>query len=115
MCRGFESLLRYQQETTIFTGTFCILADPMPRPYVTLAEHPTDLVRLACTKCERRGQYCKATLIERSGPDRSMVDLRLELAAECPRVIADRPVDRCGVTIPTASGDEPVRKPSRSR
>jgi len=28
----------------------------MPRPSVTLAEHPMDMVRLACTKCERRGQ-----------------------------------------------------------
>jgi hypothetical protein len=26
----------------------------MPRSYVTLAEHPTDMVRLACTKCDRR-------------------------------------------------------------
>jgi hypothetical protein len=33
----------------------------MSRSYVTLAEHPTDMVRLACTKCERRGQYPKAT------------------------------------------------------
>jgi hypothetical protein len=30
------------------------------------------MVRLACTKCERRGQYRKATLIERYGPDRNM-------------------------------------------
>jgi len=27
----------------------------MARCYVTLAEHPSDMVRLACTKCERRG------------------------------------------------------------
>jgi hypothetical protein len=27
------------------------------------------MVRLACTKCERRGQYRKATLLERYGPD----------------------------------------------
>jgi|SoiMethySBSTD1v2_1073268.scaffolds.fasta_scaffold1500456_2 hypothetical protein len=53
----------------------------MPRPYVTLAEYPTDMVRLACTKCDRRGQYRKATLIERHGPDANMVDLRLTLAA----------------------------------
>ncbi len=30
---------------------------PVARSYVTLAEHPSDMVRLACTKCERRGQY----------------------------------------------------------
>ena len=42
---------------------------------VILAEHPTDMVRIACTKCERRGQYRKATLIERFGPDKNMVDI----------------------------------------
>ncbi len=35
------------------------------------------LVRLACAKCERRGQYRKATLIEHYGPPRPMGDLRL--------------------------------------
>jgi|RhiMethySRZTD1v2_1073278.scaffolds.fasta_scaffold431329_3 hypothetical protein len=53
-----------------------------------LAEHPGDMVRLACTKCERRGQ---ATLIERYGPDKNMVDLRLELAASWPKVAAGKP------------------------
>jgi hypothetical protein len=33
--------------------------------YVALAEHATDMVRLACTKCDRRGQYRKATLLDR--------------------------------------------------
>jgi hypothetical protein len=69
----------------------------MPRPYVTLAERPTDMVRLACTKCERRGQYRKATLIERYGADANMVELRLILAADCPKVAANRMMDLCGV------------------
>jgi hypothetical protein len=60
-------------------------------PYVTLAEHPSDMVRLACTKCERGGQYRKATLIERYGPDQNMVDLRLILAAGCPKIAGDLP------------------------
>jgi hypothetical protein len=76
----------------------------MPRPYVTLIEHPGLMVRLACTKCERRGQYRKATLIERYGTGANLVDLRLELAADCPRVIADKPVDRCGVIYPDRIG-----------
>jgi hypothetical protein len=67
----------------------------MPRSYVTLAEHPTDIVRLACTKCDRRGQYRKATLIERYGADANLVDLRLILAADCPRVRIWR--ERAGV------------------
>jgi len=36
------------------------------RSYVTLAEYPSDMVRLACTKCERRGQYRKTKLLERA-------------------------------------------------
>jgi len=44
------------------------------------------VVRLAWTKCERRGQYRKATLIERFGPDQNMVDLRLILAEGCPKI-----------------------------
>jgi hypothetical protein len=32
---------------------------------------PDDMVRLACTKCERRVQYRKATRIERYGPTRT--------------------------------------------
>ena len=65
----------------------------MDCPYVTLAEHPGDRVRLACTKCERRGQYRKATLIERFGADMNMVELRLILAADCPKVAANRMMD----------------------
>jgi hypothetical protein len=41
---------------------------------------PGDMVRLACTKCERRGQYRKTTLIERYGADQNMVDVRLRAA-----------------------------------
>lgn len=74
------------------------------RPYVTLAEYPFDMVRLACTKCERRGQYRKATLIERYGSDANMVELRLILAADCPKVIANKIMDLCGVYYPDRIG-----------
>jgi hypothetical protein len=43
---------------------------PMPSSYLSLDEYPFDIVRLACTKCERRVQYRKATLIERYGSDK---------------------------------------------
>jgi hypothetical protein len=76
----------------------------MPRPYVTLAEHPGDMVRLACTKCERRGQYRKATLIERYGADANMVDMRLILAAGCPKIEAGKVMDLCGVIYPDLIG-----------
>jgi hypothetical protein len=57
------------------------------------------VVRLACTKCERRGQYRKATLIERYGADANIVDLRLELAEGCPEIAADKVMDRAASTI----------------
>ena len=55
--------------------------------------------------CERLGvkflgptrQYRKATLIERYGPDQNMVDLRLILAADCPKAVANELADFCGV------------------
>jgi hypothetical protein len=39
----------------------------------------------ACTKCERRGQYRKATLVERFGPDQNMVDLRADPGRRVPQ------------------------------
>jgi hypothetical protein len=38
----------------------------MPRSYLTLSEHPSDMVRLACTKCDRCpvfGQLLTAAVI----------------------------------------------------
>jgi hypothetical protein len=34
---------------------------------VLLRHYPFDMVRLACTRCERRGQYRKSTLLARFG------------------------------------------------
>ena len=51
-----------------------------------------------------RGQYRKATLIERYGPDQNMVDLRLILAAGCPKIEAGRVMDLCGVYYPDRIG-----------
>ena len=51
---------------------------------LTLHEHPGELVRLACGKCGRAGQYRKQTLIERYGTDMRLPDLREEIA-QCER------------------------------
>ena len=61
---------------------------------------PLDMVRLACRKCPRRGQYRKATLLERYGPNQNTVELRSILVADCPKVIANRATDLCGVVYP---------------
>ena len=66
------------------------------RPPFCLRDYPFDMVRLACTKCARRGQYRKATLIERSG----LVSMRLDLAEGCPKIAENRISDLCGVIYP---------------
>jgi hypothetical protein len=65
-----------------------------------LADYPFDMVRLACRKCPRKGQYRKATLIERYGPEQNMVALRLIRAGDCPKVVANKITDLCGVIYP---------------
>jgi hypothetical protein len=49
-----------------------------------LANFPFDLARLARRKYERRGQYCKATLVERYGADQNTVDPLAIISADCP-------------------------------
>jgi hypothetical protein len=50
----------------------------------TLGEWPLPLVRISCAKCDRAGQYHRAKLIDRFGPDMAMPDLLPELA-QCSR------------------------------
>ena len=61
---------------------------------LTLAQHPGDLVRLACDKCGRSGRYQKQKLIERFGTDIRLPDLREEIA-QCERARSMH--DMCGV------------------
>jgi hypothetical protein len=82
----------------------CLGGVTVSRPYVTLADYPFDMVRLACSKCSRRGQYRKATLVGRYNADTNMVDLRLTLAAGCPKVAAGKVMDLCGVYYPDRIG-----------
>ena len=66
-----------------------------------LRDYPLPTVNLSCTKCDRRGRYAKAKLIERHGPDVALQDLRLMLATGCPRNTPDqRGTDPCGVMYP---------------
>jgi hypothetical protein len=50
-----------------------------------LADYPFEMVRLACSRCPRKGQYRKATLLERFGPDQNMVDLRADPGRRVPQ------------------------------
>ena len=49
-----------------------------------LRDHPGDVVRLSCERCERVGQYHKENLIAQFGSDIALPDLRHEIA-KCER------------------------------
>jgi hypothetical protein len=46
-----------------------------------LYEYPGPMVRLACSKCGRSGQYRKQNLIEEFGPDVRLPDLNCPMQA----------------------------------
>jgi hypothetical protein len=50
---------------------------PPARRYssMTLGEYPKPIVRVICSRCDRKGQYRKETLIALHGPDLTMPDL----------------------------------------
>jgi hypothetical protein len=36
---------------------------------MTLGQYPKSIVRLVCSRCDRKGQYRKETLLAQYGPD----------------------------------------------
>jgi hypothetical protein len=60
----------------------------MPNGSLSLAEYPGAMVRLSCSKCDRSGQYRKASLIEKYGADISLPELLHRIAADCPKMDA---------------------------
>ena len=55
----------------------------MPRDgALQLKDYPTDVVRLACTRCPRKGQYRKAAPVVRFSRDISLPTMRV-LIAKC--------------------------------
>jgi len=48
---------------------------------LSLFDYPTEKVIIECRRCEKRGRFDKAALIERVGPDEALPTLRLRLAA----------------------------------
>ncbi len=58
----------------------------MPDGSLSLAEYPAAMVRLACSKCDRIGQYRKTTLMARYGGDTRLPDLLHNIGADCPKM-----------------------------
>lgn len=49
---------------------------------VLLSDYPGKLIRLACTGCERSGQYRRSTLAEQHGADAGLPELLGHLVAQ---------------------------------
>jgi hypothetical protein len=73
----------------------------MSKGALTLRTCPLNLIRIVCHKCGRSGQYRRATLIDRFGPEMALPELRHQLA-QCPRrhVMSDP----CQVIFPDLVG-----------
>ena len=71
----------------------------MPAGTITLGQVAARLpvLDVACNRCDRRGRLHAARLLATHGPGLPMPDLRRILAADCPRMIAGRVHDVCGV------------------
>jgi len=52
---------------------------------VLLQDHPGELVRILCDRCDRAGQYRREALIDRFGPAAGLPDVLWTLSATCPR------------------------------
>jgi hypothetical protein len=70
--------------------------------YLTLGEvqRKTNKLCVDCTACDRKGQYDVGKLIGEHGTDYSLVELRINLAGDCPRMVQKNYSAQCGVRYP---------------
>ena len=73
----------------------------MPSGSLSLAQIADllDMVEVRCSKCDRRGRYRTASLVERYGADFAGPDLREKLSAGCERHAAAE-YERCDLYFP---------------
>lgn len=74
----------------------------MPRGVVTLGEvaAKTERVDIACRRCDRRGTLRTDRLVGDHGVAMPIPALFRLIAADCPRMQADKMHDVCGVHMP---------------
>jgi hypothetical protein len=75
----------------------CTLADVMAR---------ADALAIACSKCDRAGQYAVATLAERYSPQFAVADLLRLLSVGCPMRESISPCAVCGIHMVGCSKNE---------
>ena len=73
----------------------------MARTYLIFGdiEGKLDVLRVECTRCDRKGRYSVAKLIEKHGRKGNLMVWREMLNADCPRRDA-RIHDRCDLVCP---------------
>jgi hypothetical protein len=69
---------------------------------ITLGQVSTRLsvLEVACLRCDRRGRLNTIQLLSELNPDLRISELREIVAGDCPRMVADKINDRCGVYFP---------------
>jgi hypothetical protein len=74
----------------------------MPSGAMTLADVAarTDTLAIACSRCDRAGQYPLAALTERYRPWFTVPGLLRTLSSDCPRRQSLSTYDLCGVHCP---------------
>src|SRR4051794_4722239 len=60
----------------------------------------TEVLNIACTRCERTERYHLDTLIARHGPDFGIPVLLRNLSADCPKRDSITVYDLCGIHCP---------------
>ena len=76
-----------------------------------LSDYPFVIVRIACTRCSRRGQYRLARLAERFGADAELTSVLSKLAAGCIYAGIKRhkgSYGTCGVMLPDLTDPPPA-------
>jgi hypothetical protein len=74
----------------------------MTRAYLVFGdiEGKLDVLRVECTRCERKGRYSVARLIKKHGRDGQMMKWREHLNGDCPKRDAPQMHDRCDLICP---------------
>ena len=82
-----------------------------------LSEYPYVTVRVACTRCPRRGVYRLARLADHYGAEITLPYLIEALAGDCKLREGRRPsiYDRCGAGFPDIGGPRPPDEPVAAR
>ncbi len=81
-----------------------------------LSEYPAVVVRIACSRCARKGQYRLARLADKYGSEIELAVLLSHLAADCTfRDTRRGAAEFCGAFFPDLSSPQPPGRPTGTR